>query len=430
MRDHRLPQSPASSRVLTRRSFVAALGLGLGGSLLSGCGGGEKDVAATAPGEKGVVYDRQDPSAAAGGATGSAAQPGTAASELTLYAVGDVLLHQNVYGSGMFEDGSRNYDHLFAHVKADIEAADIAVVEQETILGGEAFEFQGFPTFNGPQEVIDAEVAAGFDVAIHANNHAMDQGLAGIEAELSYWREHYPQVTVTGIYDNEADYERVGIVEKNGRRVAILSYTATTNGIALPDGAPWAVRMLSESRIEQDMALAREAGADVIVAFPHCGTEYAEEADSVQRYWAGLLADQGADAVICDHPHVIQPFEWLDASDGRRVPCFWSTGNFVSGQLRKDTMVEGMAKLSFAFGDGSAQVKACSMEILVDHKAEGTNFSVYPLRDYTEELASQNLIRYCEGCSDFSRQWCVDFAAGRMGSGFNAETCEFVADCG
>ena len=430
MRDHQLPQRPAPSRALTRRSFVAALGLGLGSSLLAGCGAGEKDAAAAAPEDKAVVYDRQDPSAAAGGATATTTQTGSAASELTLYAVGDVLLHQNVYGSGMFEDGSRNYDHLFAHVKADIEPADIAVVEQETILAGESFGFQGFPTFNGPQEVIDAEVAAGFDVAIHANNHAMDQGLAGIQSELAYWREHYPQITVTGIYDNEADYERVSIVEKNGRRVAILSYTATTNGIALPDGAPWAVRMLSESRIEQDVALAREAGADVIVAFPHCGTEYAEAADSVQRYWAGLLADQGADAVICDHPHVIQPFEWLDASDGRRVPCFWSTGNFVSGQLLKETMVEGMAKLTFAFGDDGAQVKACGMEILVDHKAEGTNFSVYPLRDYTEELASQNLIRYCDGCSDFSRQWCVDFAAGRMGSGFNAETCEFVADCG
>lgn len=414
-------------RNLSRRSFLTALGLA-GSGFLAGCAGSQGASSSSAPAKE-TVYDRQDPSSASGSGT-LASQSGAAASELNVIAVGDVLLHQNVYGSGMFEDGSRNYDHLFAHVKADVEAADLAVVEQETILGGEAFEFQGFPTFNGPQEVIDAEVACGFDVAIHANNHAMDQGLAGIESELSYWRAHYPQILVTGIYDNEADYERVSIAEKNGRRVAILSYTATTNGIALPDNAPWAVRMLSESRIEQDVALAREAGVDLIMAFPHCGTEYAEEADSVQRYWAGLLADQGVDAVICDHPHVIQPFEWLDGADGHRVPCFWSTGNFVSGQLRKDTMVEGMAKLTFSFDGNGATLKKCGMEIMVDHKAEGTAFSVYPLRDYTEELASQNLIRYCDGCSDFSRQWCVDFAASRMGSGFDATTCEFTADCG
>ena len=50
--------------------------------------------------------------------------------------VGDILLHDRVNESGLMADGTYNYDHMFAQVKDEISAADIAIVNQEVILGG------------------------------------------------------------------------------------------------------------------------------------------------------------------------------------------------------------------------------------------------------------------------------------------------------
>ena len=66
--------------------------------------------------------------------------------------VGDMLMHGRVMESGLKEDGSYNFDHLFANVKDTIENADLALVNQETILGGTELGLSGYPAFNSPYE--------------------------------------------------------------------------------------------------------------------------------------------------------------------------------------------------------------------------------------------------------------------------------------
>ncbi len=72
--------------------------------------------------------------------------------EVELVMIGDMLMHENVIASGYQPDGSYNFDHLFAHVKEKIEAVDLAIVNQETILGGDEFAYTGYPAFNSPTE--------------------------------------------------------------------------------------------------------------------------------------------------------------------------------------------------------------------------------------------------------------------------------------
>lgn len=80
------------------------------------------------------------------------------ATEFSLVMVGDVLLHTPVSDSGLMEDGSYNYSHLFRNVRNDIEEADLALVNQEVILGGTELGLSGYPAFNGAYEVGDALV--------------------------------------------------------------------------------------------------------------------------------------------------------------------------------------------------------------------------------------------------------------------------------
>lgn len=188
--------------------------------------------------------------------------------ELTLIMVGDILLHDRVEAAAKQEDDCYNYDALFANTKALIGEADLALVNQEVIIGGEEIGVGGYPAFNAPYEMADALVDAGFDVICHGTNHALDRGGAGIRNCIANWRENYPDMGVLGIHDSQESADNIYIVEKNGMRIAILNYTYGTNGIALPSDMPYAVDYLSEDRVIADIERA-ETEADFTIVCPH-----------------------------------------------------------------------------------------------------------------------------------------------------------------
>ncbi|MBQ9437318.1 MAG: CapA family protein, partial [Lachnospiraceae bacterium] len=194
--------------------------------------------------------------------------------EITVIMVGDMLMHKKVVNTGLQKDGSYNFDHLFENVLSEVQGADLAIVNQETILGGsELGGYTGYPTFNSPYEVGDAEAKAGFDVVLFATNHALDRGAKGIENCLAFWRDYHPEIMITGIHDSEEDQNQIRVLEKNGIKIAILNYTYGTNGIQMPKGKPYLVDYLSEARIREEAAKAKEI-ADFVIVCPHWGTEY------------------------------------------------------------------------------------------------------------------------------------------------------------
>lgn len=306
--------------------------------------------------------------------------------------VGDILQHSGVYESGFHANGSRNYDHIFAHIDSELADADIKVVNQETVLGGTDFEFSGYPSFNGPQEMGDAEAKAGFNVILRATNHALDMGYDGLSSELSFWRAKHPEVAVIGAvdpHDSSSSIEDVHVFEKDGFKVALLNYTYDLNGYEDPRGV---VSTLDEDHVRRTVRKADEL-ADMVVVFPHWGEEYSLEPVQDQRDMAEVLMDAGADVIIGGHPHVIEPVEVLTASDGRKVPCFWSVGNFVSTQIDNENLIGGLAKVTLVKGaDGTCSVGGCSLVPTVTHKGVGASMTTYLLRDYTDSLAASNYL--------------------------------------
>ena len=82
----------------------------------------------------------------------------------TVIAVGDNLYHESLLLSGQNESGTWNYDHIYENVKDEISAADIAMVDQETVLTKDHDYISGYPSFATPTEVGDSLIHAGFDV--------------------------------------------------------------------------------------------------------------------------------------------------------------------------------------------------------------------------------------------------------------------------
>ena len=318
--------------------------------------------------------------------------------ELSIIMVGDVLLHTNINQSGLMPDGTYQYDHLFENVKEEVQAADLAIVNQEVILGGTDLGLSGYPTFNGAFEVGDALVNAGFDVVLHATNHALDKGKTGLLNCLDFWNKTYPDVKIVGIYNSQKASENICIYEKNGISVAILNYTYGTNGISAPASMPFAVNMLSEEKVIEDINKAEEI-ADFTILCPHWGTEYSHEASKSQEKWASIFLENGVDLVLGTHPHVVEPVEWLEDENGNKMLIYYSLGNFInstSGEGSKvaDRMLGLMAQITLIEDTkGTVTIKEYGAEPLVTQMLTGQGqITTYKLSEYTKELADKNEI--------------------------------------
>ena len=112
-------------------------------------------------------------------------------SKVTLVAVGDNLIHNTLIAAGQKENGAEDYSGLYDNIKSYISSADIAVIDQETILGGSEFDYTGYPVFNTPWAVGTAAIDAGFDIFTCATNHAMDKGFKGIQNEYAFFDNIY-----------------------------------------------------------------------------------------------------------------------------------------------------------------------------------------------------------------------------------------------
>lgn len=313
---------------------------------------------------------------------------------LSLVMVGDVLLHTPLQESGLQPDGSYDYRHFFTHTRELISGADLALVNQEVILGGTGLGLSGYPAFNGAFEVADALADAGFNVVLHATNHALDVGATGLINCLDYWRTAHPGVAVLGIHDSQEDQDdNILFYEWEGMTIAFLNYTYGTNGIALPQ--PYMVDLLEEDRVVRDLQRAEEQ-ADFVIVAPHWGTEYTHSISEEQEHWTQIFLENGVDLVLGTHPHVIQPVEWVEDSDGHRMLVYYSLGNFInftsdSGDGVRQRAVGAMAQVTLAVEGSELVIDDYGVTPLISHMVEGTgNPTVYPLEDYTQALAEEN----------------------------------------
>lgn len=340
--------------------------------------------------------------------------------EIDIVMVGDILLHDNVQESGALEDGTYNYDHLFENVTEDIQEADLAIANQEVILGGTEIGLYGYPNFNGPYEVGDALAKAGFNVILHATNHTLDRGKTALLNCMNFWKTKHRDIAVLGIFESQEAYDNdIYVYEQDGIKIAILNYTYGTNGMPMPDDMPFAVAMLEEEKVLSDLKKANEI-ADFVVVCPHWGTEYRHEQSEEQEYWAQIFMENGVDLVIGTHPHYIQPVEMLKGENGEQMLVYYSLGNFINstsdtGRGTADRMIGSMAEITVAKKEsGEVYIKEYGVEPLVTQLLYGKQkITTYKLSDYTQELASEN--RILEKDSVFSLEFCKKLCAEVFG---------------
>ena len=350
--------------------------------------------------------------------------------KIRLMMVGDNLMHLSIVNSGNQPDGSRDYALLFEPIKEYLELADVKITNQEIIFGGNYLGFSGYPRFNSPTELGDSIVEAGFNVVLHATNHAADKGIEGMYNCIDFWAQ-YPDVVMTGIF-REVDKENqdIGLLEIDGVTFAILNYTYSPNLSTMPTWLQGHLGMLCDwdkntGKIDfktihpdvlTDIQKAKEL-ADVVVVCPHWGNEYTFVPTVYQKEFARQMTEAGADLILGTHPHVIQPIEWVKADNGNKALCYYSLGNYVSTQYKPKTMLEAMAWVVFEVDDESVRIveeETGAIPMVYQYKEDHSFENVYFLDEYTENLAQAHGI-VVHGEEGFSYENLVQWADEVLG---------------
>lgn len=296
--------------------------------------------------------------------------------ELSIVCVGDVMSHEpQLRAQYDSASGEYNYENNFKHVKHYIEDADLALCNVETTFAGKPYT--GFPTFSSPDSLAAALKGAGFDVGITANNHMADRNLDGILRTLETLQNQGIQ-TVGSI--KEESEPRYLIQEVNGVKVGIVAFTYETgsgagstslNGNLLSEETAAHINSFNFNTLEEDLPRIKEtidsaktAGAQVVIAYYHWGEEYQQSASDSQKQLAQETADMGVDVIFASHPHVLQQAEYITAKDTqKKVPVFYSMGNFISNQ-RTETLgnrytEQGMiAQVNLTYSEDKGVIKA------------------------------------------------------------------------
>ena len=312
-----------------------------------------------------------------------------------LVAIGDILIHQPVFRDAATLQGGYDFSSMFTKVKPFLEEADIAVANQETMIGGAELGLSGYPLFNSPYEIGDALKDSGIDLVTIANNHTLDKGEKGIVNALNYWDSI--GMAYTGAFKSEEDREAIRTVIKNGISFSFLSYSYGTNGLPVPEDKPYLINLIDLSLIKQDVEKAKGL-SDVVVVSMHWGNEYETQPNQMQLDLAKELSDMGVDIIIGHHPHVLQPMDWIQRDDGSRTFVMYSLGNFLSAQDGLERMTGGIGgvEITKTASSGTSVISLSNPSFVPTyayHKNK-RDFTIIPLVQLTDSYLPNYLRHY------------------------------------
>lgn len=314
-----------------------------------------------------------------------------------LVAVGDNLMHRSCTLSAKNADGTYDFTKHFANMADIFKAADLAVISQDTVLGGIELGATSTETgiFNTAVELADGMADAGINVVLAANNHIMDEGSAGLNTMMSYFSTKYPNITLLGVNNSREAKDEPVYVETNNIKIAMINYSYGSNHTADLDASPYLLNQYDEDWLSDILKQAREE-ADFIIAFPFWGEQNSMDYTQEQERQAQFLADNGVDLIIGSYPHVVEPVKWITAENGDRTLVYYSLGNFQSIQNTVENMLGGQANVTISKEEDGTHISDYSLDFVVTHyeQRESSEYydivTTYPLADYTSDLAARH----------------------------------------
>ena len=223
----------------------------------------------------------------------------------------------------------------------------------------------------------------------------LDKESIGLSNTIDFFSKK--DVLLIGGY-KKSDYDNLRIIERDGIKIAFLSYTTIMNYDAngkiraVTPESNLIIPYANEADITRQMKLAKESDADLVFVSMHWGTESTFTVDPKQKQLAKLLADLGADVVIGHHSHTLQSVEWVQGINGNKTLVAYSLGNLISTMHPNANMVGGLLTFDILKKeDGSITIEApLLIPTLTFYSMKRDGLQIYKLEDVTNDIVNSH----------------------------------------
>lgn len=248
-------------------------------------------------------------------------------SPLVMVTTGDIGLVRDI-NYKILQNHNPNYP--FLNISSYLKNADLTVINLEgPLINNCPIILEGF-TFCGESTNVKGLIYAGIDAANLANNHTTNYGLDGLSQTEKTLESN--NIAAFGLAN------KIRYINVKDKKIALVGFVEL--------GDNW--EGLNNATVENVTKLNREArkNSDIVIDAFHWGVEYTYNPSENQKLVAHAAIDSGADIVLGNHPHWIQPIEVY-----KNKYIIYAQGNTIFDQDWSQETREGVL-YKFVYRDG------------------------------------------------------------------------------
>ncbi len=287
--------------------------------------------------------------------------------DILLSFAGDVMLANSdttTYKGSFTEYTDNNPPEYFLKAVQSVFAKDdFTIVNLENVLTDEELEksekdHSPAYWFKSPTANTKILTESSVEGVSLANNHVYDYGYKG-------YKHTTDAVKASGL--NYGNFEKIMYCEKEGFKIAVICY-----GLWRANGVPAIKNLIKKA----------SKNSDYQIVFFHGGKEriYAPEEWKIEA--CHQLVDAGADLIIGNHPHVLQPREVYKDTE-----IVYSLGNFLFGGNKKPGKNTIIYQMKLTINAKTLKLKAQKSKIIPCYVYDGNwnNYQPCLIKDKAEK---------------------------------------------
>lgn len=362
--------------------------------------------------------------------------------------LGDIMCEPRLLKAARTGRGNYDFTNVYQNVRSLLAESDYVIGNLETPLAGEAAGYvSSLFQFNAPDSFAIAAKEAGIKLLLTANNHCLDRGLEGLERTVRVLEEN--GIAHAGTFSEPGNRGNT-YFEIGDTRIAVISYTYGTNysnnHILLSEDERGYINLLRpqtesyfiyrrqkralKDRIRYKIAnsfhfdkeyyvrkllglpvnqaheddnlvpdtlepylhvllediVEAKKNADFVLFCPHMGGQFNPVPGAFSNYLASFAVEQGVDAVVASHTHVVQKAVFLHG-----VPCFYSLGNFSMSPNSVYLLHENLPKYGIAAHLYLEDARIVKTSFSILRILEEDFLTVYPVDDYAKRCSPDEM---------------------------------------
>lgn len=273
-------------------------------------------------------------------------QPAEGSTEITLRAVGDIMIDERQMLQARQPDGSYDFSDYYLPVAELLGTADLTLGNLETTFAGEPYSAA---EFSAPDALAACLAGLGFDVLQTANSRSIQNGISGLTRTKQVLTD--AGIAALGTFATEDEWKESGGVllrEVNGVRIALIGMTKGLSNMRLPENAQHSVNLLytdydstyasvDTAEINRLLKNAKALEPDLTVAMLHWGSEEETAVSQTQEEITELLISGGVDVILGSHSHRVGRIEQRSVQ-GRNVVIAYGLGDFSGAETERESI--------------------------------------------------------------------------------------------